>query len=623
MRIDVIFLSKPCAASNRARLHLNTITVPFSFDNPPISLPLPISLLLTNCRLLNVYSGETYQTDIAISGDRVVSIEPQSTEPQSPSAAAAPIIDCAGKLAVPGMVDAHMHVDTTFLWPGELARVLVPLGTTTLFVDTTNIAHTGGVAAIEALKRSFEGLPLRAYFAAPSYCPFAAQLETAATEMDSRDIRTLLDSGCVSIGETVFSKISRGDPDYLQAIHDTRARGARVSGHGGEIPRGDEAAFDAYVTAGIHDDHCVGRPEDMLPRLRRNLKLFCVECSGRRGQLKPLLAHALAQRIPLREICLCVDNITVMDMVAEGYGYLDYLVRIALDLGISPADAFRMVSLNPAEHYRLSGEIGGIAPGHKADILLLKSPGTFPPDLVIVDGRVVAANGRLTVPIPAAKFPDFYSDSIHLDRVAQKSLAVPAPLSATRVRVRVIEVIDGDAFNHETSAELAVLDGAIEPDPAQDILKIVVVERYGRTGNVGAGFVKGFGLRRGALASSVSIPSNNIVAVGASDADIWIAIQHLKKIRGGFVLVANGRVQAEVPLPVGGIMAAQPFESLVSQITEAQAAARSLGCKLLHPFFTMAQTVLSTLPDLGLTDKGLIDVRRGAITPVVLEEVIA
>ncbi|HWF40350.1 MAG TPA: adenine deaminase C-terminal domain-containing protein [Candidatus Acidoferrales bacterium] len=579
-----------------------------------------ISLLLKNCRLLNVYSGEIYPTDIAISGDRVIST---SRQPYDDSVRAEQVIDCAGKFAIPGMIDGHMHVDTTFLWPGELARILVPLGTTTLFVDTTNIAHTGGVAAIEALRQSFEGLPLRAYFAAPSYCPFDAQLETAATEMNSGDIQTLLNSGCVSIGETVFSKIARGDSDYLRGVDITRVHGARVSGHGGEISRGDEAAFDAYVAAGINDDHCVGRAEDMLPRLRRNLKLFSVECSGRRGQLKPLLQHALAQRIPLREICLCVDNITVMDIVADGYGYLDYLVRVALDLGIAPVDAFRMVSLNPAEHYRLSGEIGGIAPGRKADILLMRSPDAFPPDLVVVDGRVAAENGRLTAATPAPSIPEFYSDSIHLDRVTQKSLSIAAPPGASRIRVRVIDVIDGDAFNTETSAELAVLDGVIQSDPAHDILKIIVVERYGRTGNLGAGFARGFGLSRGALASSVSIPSNNIVAVGAADSEMWRAIERLKEIRGGFVVVADGRVLAEVSLTIGGIMAAQPFESLVSQIEEGQAVARSLGCNLLHPFFTLAQTVLSTLPDLGLTDKGLIDVRRGVTTPVILEEVVA
>jgi adenine deaminase len=572
-------------------------------------------LLLRNCQLVNVYSGEIYATDVAVEGDRIVSIIPQ----QSPCSE--PIIDCAGKYAVPGLIDAHMHVDTTFLWPGQLARLLVPLGTTSLFVDTTNIAHTGGVGAIQALKQSFKGLPLRGYFAAPSYCPFNIKLETAAEEFTSREIGSLLNSGCVSIGETVWSKIALGDLDYFETIRACQDHGGRVSGHGGEIKRGDESAFDGYVAAGVQDDHCIGQEEDILPRLRRGLKLFLVEASGRRGQLKPLLSYAVAHQLPLRQMCMCVDNITVMDMVAEGYGYLDYLVRIAFEAGISPVDAFRMVSLNPAEHYRLSSEIGSIAPGRKADILLMESLDAFPPDLVIVDGKIVAERGRLTVDIPAPEFPESYRNSIRLERVGWQHLAVKSPRTCNIVRARVIEVIDGDAFNNETVAELDVIDGIVQSDPDHDILKIVVVERYGRNGNLGTGFAKGFGLKGGAIASSVSIPSNNIVSVGTTDADIWMAVKRLEEIQGGFVVVANGRVQAEVSLSIGGIMAAQPYETLVSEITHAQAIARELGCGLLHPFFTMAQTVLSTLPDLGLTDKGLVDARRGQTVPIFVAEV--
>jgi adenine deaminase len=258
-------------------------------------------LLLKNCRVVNVYSGEIYLTDIAIEGDRIVSTAAHD------SVHTENVIDCAGKYAVPGMIDAHMHVDTTFLWPGELARLIVPLGTTSLFIDTTNIAHTGGVEAIQALMKSFQGLPLRGYFAAPSYCPFNTRLETAAAEIATRDIATLLDSGCVGIGETVWSKIALGNTDYLEVIRACRDRGGRVSGHGGEIRRGDEPAFDAYVSAGIQDDHCIGRGEDILPRLRRGLKLFLVEASGRRGQLKPLLSYALHNTFRFGK-CVCVST---------------------------------------------------------------------------------------------------------------------------------------------------------------------------------------------------------------------------------------------------------------------------------------------------------------------------
>ncbi|MEJ0000933.1 MAG: adenine deaminase C-terminal domain-containing protein [Verrucomicrobiota bacterium] len=572
-----------------------------------------LDLLLRNCQLVNVCSREIYSTDISIRDGRVLSIEPRA------SAEAASMIDCAGLFAVPGMIDAHMHVDTTLLWPTELARVLVPLGTTSVFVDTTNVSHTGGKDAVRALMESFRGLPLKGFAVAPSYTPFNPRLETAAVELSSEDICALLDEGCVGIGETVWSKIVLGDGDYLEGIKACRDRGKRVSGHGGEIARGDEAAFDAYTTAGLQDDHCVSIPEDILPRLRRGLKLFCVEASGRRGQLAPLIREAVIQNRPFRQMCLCVDNITIMDIHGAGHGYLDNLVRIALKEGVPPVDAFRMVSLEPAEHYRRARDVGCIAPGRAADILLMRSLGDFPPEKVIVDGRIVAERGRLMVDIPPARVPDFYRHSIHLGKVDWKQLEIPALAGHESVRARVINTHDGDAYNEASLEKVRVENGAITVDPEHDILKIVMVERYGRHGEMGVALVRGFGLRRGAMATSMTIPSNNIAAVGVSDNDIRFAIERVGEIQGGYVVVADGKIRAEVRLPLGGIMAEEPFEGLVAQIAVAETAARELGCGLVHPLFTLAQTVLSTLPALGLTDQGLVDARSARVVAVIGE----
>ena len=573
------------------------------------------TLILKGCRLLNVYSGVTEETDITISGERIVSISRRD------SYAGAEVIDCQGLWAMPGMIDAHMHVDTTFLWPGELARVLLPLGTTTVFVDTTNNAHTGGVEAVDVLRRSFEGLPLRGYVAAPSYCPFDASLGTAAVEMNSADIAELLNDGCMSIGETVWSRIALEDFDYMRVIQTCRETGFRVSGHGGEIRRGDEAAFDGYVASGIQDDHCIGRGEDILPRLRRGLKLFFVECTGRRGQLRPLLDEMLRKCLSFRQVCMCIDNNTSIDMVTKGYGYIDYLVRIALEAGVSPLDAYRMVSLNPAEHFRVTDQIGSIAPGRFADILLMTAPDAFPPEYVIVGGKVVARRGELLVDIPKPNFPESYRNSIKLDKVKRASLKCEAPEDATSVQARVFEVVDGDSFNRGFVHTLAVTGEGIQPDPANDILKIAVVERYGLHGKIGTGFVKGFGLKRGALATSISVPFNNVVVVGATDDDIWHAIQRMREIQGGFIAVADGEVLAEAPLRVGGIMSEEPYEVLLASIDKAQAAAAELGCTLTDPFKTLVSTIHTTLPDLGLTDKGLINSRIGVGTTVVVEGV--
>ncbi len=577
-----------------------------------------VTLVLKDCRLLNVYSGDIVETDISIADDRIVSILKRDDYD------GLEVIECQGRLAVPGMIDAHMHVDTTFLCPGELARVLVPLGTTTLFVDTTNNAHTGGAPAVDALRQSFDGLPIRSYIAAPSYCPFDSTLGTAAAEMGSRDIAGLLETGCMSIGETVWSRIALQDTDYMKVIQTCREAGFRVSGHGGEIRRGDEAAFDGYVASGIQDDHCIATGPDILPRLRRGLKLFLVECTGRRGQLRPLLDAMLAQGISFRHACMCIDNNTSIDIVSRGYGYLDYLVRIALEAGVPALDAFRMVSLNPAEHFRVSHEIGSITPGRFADILLLSAPDQFPPDYVILGGKVVARDGQLLpeVDIPAPNFPDSYRNSIHLEGVTREALRCPAPADATSVKARVFEVVDGDSFNKELHYDLAVVNGSIQADVSQDVLKIVVVERYGHHGKVGVGFVKGFGLKRGALATSISVPFNNLVVVGASDDEIWRAITRMGEIQGGFITVDGDQIAAEVPLRIGGIMSEDRASVFLDKVTAAQAAARAMGCELDDPFKTLVSTIHTTLPDLGLTDKGLINSRLGIGTTVIVQEEI-
>jgi adenine deaminase len=570
------------------------------------------SLILRNCRLLNVHSGEIYPTDITVDGGVVRSIDPVA----SPDADE--VIDCGGLYAAPGLIDPHMHVDTTFLWPAELARVLVPLGTTTVFVDTTNISHVGGVPAVRALMDSFAGLPLKARFAAPSYCPLDPSLETAAVDFSHEDIRTLLDAGCVSIGETVWSKINLGHGDYFEGIQLCRDRDCRVSGHG-DAGSDDEAAFDAYVTAGIQDDHNLKYGRDIRPRLRRGLRLFCVETAGRIGQLPRLLAEALLNKFPFRHMCLCVDNITVMDMVAARFGYLDHLVKLALKVGVPPIEAYRMATLNPAEHYRLSDRVGAIAPGRSADILLLKDFDLFPPEWVFVDGKAVARSGRLLAEMPPTPCPESLRSTINLDKVARLSLSVGAGTNESWAKVRVIEVRDSEAFNRALEAELPVVGGNVQPDLGRDMLIMAVVERYRRNGNVGRAFVKGFGLKRGAIASSLSIPSNNLVAVGTNEDDIWRALAHLEEIQGGFVVVDGGKILAQVLLPFGGIMSAEPYDDLVAKIKRADDAARGIGCTLANPFYTMAQTVLSTLPDLGLTDRGLVNASLGRTVPVLVE----
>lgn len=572
-------------------------------------------LLLKNCRLVNVHSGEIYTTDIATYDDTIASITAGAvTEAKE-------IIDCQGGYAIPGFIDPHMHVDTTILWPNELAKVLVPLGTTTVFVDMVNVAHNGGKAAIKSMMDAFEGLPLRAYFSAPSYCPLEPHFETAAAEIDSKDIDEMLQwDKVVSIGETVSSKILNREPDFLARLAACHDRDKIVCGHGGDLPRGDEAAMDAYIASGVRDDHCPAIPEDLLPRLRRGLDMFIVEAPGR-AQTEAFYKYILENNLPTANMCLCIDNITVMDIVGSFDGYLDKPFRMALEAGIDPVDAVRMGTLNTANHYGMAGSLGSLTPGRFADIVILKELDTFPPELVVANGKVAAKQGKMVQEIPAPVVSEDYLNSIRLpEGFGADSLAVKAAPEKTSVKVHVINASDGEAFNKRSVEELKVAEGEVQPDVDRDILKFSMIERYGRKGTMTNAFVTGFHLKSGSVATSYSVPSNNIAVVGTSKEDMAAAVEHIHKIQGGFVVVDQGKVLAEVPLHVGGIMSVEPYEELLEKIEKANEAAHSLGCPLQHPFFTMSQTVLSSLPDFGLTDLGLVDVRAGKIIDVVIEE---
>lgn len=574
--------------------------------------------LLADCQLVNVYSGDIHRADVAIHGDRVVSIEPIADR------RGYDVLDCAGLFAIPGLIDAHMHVDSTSLSPGELARVLVPLGTTSVVVDMSNIISTGGPDAVLGLMRSFEGLPLRAFFEAASYCPFDASRETTAYEMTARDFDAMLTlPDCVGMGETVYSKILDADHDYLGRIASCLSRGLRVSGHGGDGLKDNEAAFDAYVTAGVRDDHGVVGPNDVRPRLRRGVSLFTVESAGRENLTNCLVAHVRDELTPTRFVHFCVDNLSVSNMVGDGFGYLDHAVRAALAGGLPPVDVVRMASLNTAEHFRVADRVGGIAPGRLADILLTRRLDSFPPEIVLVGGEVVARNGTLTVDPPGHRFPESYQRSVRLrQRVTPSRLAMPAPAAAAAVRARVLRVSDQrPAQNTAQTAVLEVRDGQVRPDHAADVLKMCVAERYGRNGNIALAFASGFGLKRGAIATSVAVPANNIVAVGADDEDIAAAVTAVAELHGGYVVVLGGQVRAAVRLPLGGVMSEHPYESVVADLRQAERVVRDLlGGALTRPLNALTATGLPTLPDYGMTDRGLIDVAAGRVVPVLMGE---
>lgn len=572
----------------------------------------PADLVLRGATVVDVHRARLVEADIAIAGKRIVAVRPNLVIEREAE------IDCRGLFAGPGFVEPHMHIETTFVTPRQLARAIVPLGTTTLFADGTDSSYVGGTRAIRALHDASDRVPLRLFIEAPSYSAYLPDLQTVGAPIDVAASEEMVTwPTTTSLGEVVAQRIVAGDADYLEKTIVFRDAGKRINGHSmDERPE----VLDAFVSAGIVDDHTAFSGESVEARLARGMTLFLVEAPGRR-RLADMLAYVVEHQLPTRALCLCIDNISIKEIATDGYGYLDHAVRVAVQSGVPAIEAVQMASLNPAVYFGKDADIGSIAPGRFADIQLWDDLIGFTPKTVLFEGRVVAEGGRMTIDVPRSVFPDWYLDTVRPapDLVAGRMLPTyTGSGSSAQARVIYLGNPHAQAENEERTVTLPIRDGHVWPSLDQDVVGFSVVERYRANGNVGAGFLQGSGLRRGALATSISISDSNIVVLGCDPDSMLAAVRELARIHGGFVVVDGARVVAELPAPVGGQMSDEPFEQVAEQFEELLRAARELGCVLANPFLTMASTVLMSVPDLGLSDCGYIDARTGSVVPTVI-----
>ena len=565
----------------------------------------PPDLVLKGGQIVDVYRGRLWQADIAIAGRRIAAVRPDI------DAQGSEVIDCRGLTAGPGFIEPHMHIETTFVTPRQLARAITPFGTTTLFADGTDASYVGGAASVKALFDSARDLPLRIFLSAPSYSAYLPDLQTVGGVIDLAASLAMLDwPQTVSLGEVVAARVAERDPEYLAKVVAYLQAGKRVSGHTGD----DRAeVIDAFTTAGATDDHTSWSGESIEARLARGMTLFLVEAPGRR-RLSDMLTYVVQRGLPTRSLCLCIDNISILEIARDGYGYLDYPVSLAVKAGVPLVEAIQMASLNPATYFGRAGDLGSLTPGRLADIQLWDDLKRFRPRMVLFEGRCVATDGKMIVDVPPSRFPDWYLQTVRLraDLLPQDLLPV-APSTNGEVTARIIE-LDGpqaQAANHEQITQLQTREGRVPPAPERDIVSLCVVERYGLRGQIGYGYLAGSGLQRGALATSVSISDSNIVVMGCDSLSMWNAVQAVAGMQGGFVVADGESILASLPAPVGGQMSDEPFEDFVRDFHELNRAAAGLGCRLTNPFLTMASTVLMTVPDLGLSDGGYIDARTG------------
>jgi adenine deaminase len=551
----------------------------------------PADLAIRGGRVVFVHTGEVEEADVLVKGRHVAALTPPGVLPQ-----AAEEIDARGLHVLPGLVDSHLHVEYTLLPPGELSRVVVPRGTTAVLADPDCSANALGRRGVELLAGT--AAPLRVFLQTTSRVPRFPSLEEGGRALDADEISSLLVSEhSVSLGE--------GNPyEHSEEMHSLHSlalsAGRRVNGHTARL---DGPLLWSYLAAGVGDDHNATTVLEAIERLRRGAAI-AIQASSMSDYLSGILAGSEDLGIALSHLMFAADDVVVDDLVDRGH--IDHHVRSAIALGVNPSVAVRMASLNAALHFRIDHLVGSLAPTRLADIVLVPDPGVFRPSAVFVGGRLVAADGRPLFDNPDQPYPDDVLGTIRIGRrVRAEDLAVRA---SGRTRVRVIELVDG---YYKRAAEDELTSGtwgSLSPDPFRDIAKVAVVDRHRESGRIGVAFLRGFGLQAGAIAVSTSCESQQIVAVGTSDRECAAAVNALADQGGGYVVTVGGTAVATVPLRYGGIMSVDPYERVVHALRDAKATVRELGCSLPSPFLQLSFVTLASVPELAVTDKGLVDV---------------
>ncbi len=520
---------------------------------------LPADLVLRNARLINVCSGEWYPADVAIADGLVVGMSDPGEGYTGREER-----NLHGRWLAPGLIDGHMHIESTMLVLAEFARIVTPRGVTAVMLDPHEFANVMGVAGIRYVLESGRGLPLTAYLMLSSCVP-ASSYESPYRVLMADDLLPLLeDERVLGLAEMMnMPGVLHADEQVLAKIDATLKHGLVVDGHAPGLNGRD---LCAYAAAGIMSDHECTTLEEALQRIRLGMWLT--------------------------------------------RGHVDSMVRRAIELGLDPIEAIRLASYNTAQYFRLYDR-GAIAPGFAADLIVLDDLQTFQVESVYKDGLLVARDGELLVDLPATVSPGV-NGTVRIGDIQEADLRIQGQPGL----VEVVGIEPGQITTKHLQEEASTRAGEIVADPTRDLLKLVVIERHHASGRVGLGLVKGFGLQHGALASSVAHDAHNLVIAGDNDSDILKAARALEEMGGGFAIVVDGAVRASVPLPLGGLVSPLPATELVQQLQALDAAAAALGCTLDHPCMTLSFLSLSVIPSLKLTDQGLIDVETFTLLPL-------
>ena len=555
---------------------------------------------------VNVHSGEIIPgTDIAITAGRFAYVGPDAAHAIGPETE---VIEAAGRYMVPGLCDAHMHVESGMVTVTEFARAVIPHGTTSMFIDPHEIANVLGLPGVKLMHDEAMGLPINIFVQMPSCVPSAPGLENSGAVLGPNEVREAMTwPNIIGLGEMMnFPGVIGGDANMLAEIAAAQKAGKTVGGHYASPDLG--LPFHAYAAGGPADDHEGTRSEDAIARVRQGMRAM-LRLGSAWYDVAAQVKAITESGIDSRSFILCTDDSHSGTLVNEGH--MNRVVRHAIAQGLKPITAIQMATLNTAQHFGLERELGSITPGRRADLFLTSDLVTLPVELVIARGQILAEHGKLTADIAAFDYPASAKNTMNMARdLSAADFAIEAPNCANEVTARVIGVIENQAPTKALEKRLKVSSGLVETDRESGVCQIALVERHRATGGVVNAFVSGFGYDvECAVASTVAHDSHHMIVVGTSRGDMAMAANILRNIGGGAVVVSQGRQLALVELPIAGLMSDQRAEIVAAKAERLVEAMKACGCTLNNAYMQHSLLALAVIPELRISDVGLVDVR--------------
>jgi adenine deaminase len=572
-------------------------------------------LVIRGGKWVCVQSGEIVpDTDIAIKDQRIAYVGPDASHAIEP---ATQIIDAIGYYLVPGLLDAHMHVESGMITVTEFVRAVSRCGTTGMFIDPHEIANVFGLQGVKLMVDEAAEQPIHVWVQMPSCVPSAPGLETPGASIGPEDVAQAMSwDGIIGLGEMMnFPGVFLSDSKMHAEMAETVAAGKTIGGHYADPDLG--LAFHGYVAGGAEDDHEGTRMEDAIARVRQGMKAM-LRLGSAWHDVAAQVRAVIDEGLDPRHFILCTDDSHSETLVNDGH--MDRVVRHAIEQGLEPITAIQMATLNTAEHFRVARDVGLIAPGRYADVLLVRDLSQFQVEKVIAKGQLIAEDNQLLIDLPPYPYPDWAIHSVHLGKPLSADdfrLSVSDPLS-NQFFANVIGVIENQAPTKHLRFEISVEDGQVPIDMERDIIKIALVERHQGTGAVQVGLVNGFGFsERCAISTTVAHDSHQMIVVGTDEADMALAANKLGEINGGQVVVKEGQIIGQVELPIAGLMSNERAEVVAQKAATVLEGFKACGCKLNNPNMQLSLLALVVIPELRISDLGLVDVTKFDFIPVI------